>query len=78
MKILAISSSPRKNGNSEILCDEFLKGAAETALADMRGFLRCLPGGKEAGVILGTGTWDRGDVYRHPSLKQAYEMGRSI
>ena len=32
----------------------------------------------EVGVILGTGTWDKGDVYRHPALKQAYEMGRSI
>ena len=52
--------------------------AAETALADMRGFLRCLPGAKEVGVILGTGTWDKGDVYRHPSLKQAYEMGKEI
>ena len=28
-KILIISSSPRKNGNSETLCDEFAKGAAE-------------------------------------------------
>lgn len=176
MKILAISASPRKGGNSDVLCDEFLKGAAEsghevkklrlaekkiapclacygctethicvrnddmtevlgaikaadvivlaapvyfysvcaqmkimidrcfadyrsirnktfylmvtaaepdhsaaeTTLSDMRGFLRCLPGAKEAGVILGTGTWDKGDVYRHPSLKQAYEMGKDI
>ncbi len=176
MKILAISSSPRKGGNSDVLCDEFLKGAAEgghqvqkirlaekkiapclacygctethicvrnddmtevleamkaadaivlaapvyfysvcaqmktmidrcfadyraiggktfylivtaaepnhsaaeATLADLRGFLRCLPGAREAGVILGTGTWDRGDVYRHPALKEAYEMGRSI
>lgn len=29
MKVLAISSSPRKGGNSDMLCDEFLKGAAE-------------------------------------------------
>ena len=28
-KILIISSSPRKNGNSDLLCDEFLKGALE-------------------------------------------------
>lgn len=47
-------------------------------LADFRGYLRCLPGAKKAGVIFGTGTWDKGDVYRHPSRKQAYEMGRSI
>lgn len=29
MKILVISSSPRKNGNSDILCDEFVRGAKE-------------------------------------------------
>ena len=176
MKVLAISSSPRKGGNSDVLCDKFLKGAAENGnevqkirlaekkiapcaacygctenhicvrkddmaevldalkaadvialaspvyfysvcaqmkvmidrclagyqsiknkifylivtaadpqrsaadetLADFRGFLRCLPGTKVAGVILGTGTWDKGDVYRHPSMKQAYEIGKEI
>ena len=26
-KIVVISSSPRKNGNSEILADQFIKGA---------------------------------------------------
>ena len=176
MKVLAISSSTRKGGNSDVLCDEFLKGAAEKGhqvakirlaekqiapclacygcsethvcvrkddmaevlaaltgadvivlaspvyfysvcaqmktmidrcladyqaiankrfylivtaadpqhtaadetLADFRGYLRCLPGAKKDGVIWGTGTWDKGDVYRHPALKEAYEMGRSI
>ena len=176
MNVLAISSSPRKGGNSDVLCDEFLRGAAEQGhetekirlaekkiapclacygcldshtcvraddmadvfealkkadvivlaspvyfysvcgqmkimidrclvdhqslkdkifyfivtaadpqhtaaaetLADFRGFLRCLPEAKEAGVIYGTGTWDKGDVYKHPSLKNAYEMGRSV
>lgn len=28
-KILILSGSPRKNGNSDILCDEFMKGAVE-------------------------------------------------
>ena len=176
MNVLAISSSPRRGGNSDVLCDEFLKGAAEhghkvqkirlaekkispcaacysctethscirkddmpvvldalkaadvivlaspvyfysvcaqmktmidrclsdyqaiqnktfylivtaadpqhsaadETLADLRGFLRCLPGAVEAGVILGTGTWDKGDVYRHPAMKQAYEMGKGL
>ena len=50
----------------------------DETLADFRGYLRCLPGAKEAGVIPGTGTWDKGDVYQHPSLKQAYEMGKGI
>ena len=30
MKILAISSSPRKGGNSDVLCDEFLKGGSRS------------------------------------------------
>ena len=28
-KVLIISASPRKNGNSDLLCDEFAKGASE-------------------------------------------------
>lgn len=176
MNVLAISASPRKGGNSDVLCDEFLKGAAESGhkvqkirlaekhitpcracygcmeehtcvqrddmaevldaligadiivlaspvyfysvcaqmktmidrclpkyldikdkifyfivtaadpqhsvadetLSDFRGYLRCLPGAREAGVIYGTGTWDKGDVYRHPLLKEGYEMGKGV
>ena len=29
-KVLIISSSPRRNGNSDILCDAFAKGASES------------------------------------------------
>lgn len=29
-KVLILSSSPRKNGNSDILCDEFARGAVES------------------------------------------------
>lgn len=29
-KVLILSSSPRKNGNSDLLCDEFARGAAES------------------------------------------------
>ena len=29
MKVLAVSSSPRLHGNSDLLCDQFLKGAEE-------------------------------------------------
>lgn len=176
MKVLMISSTPRKGGNSDVLCDQFAKGAAEAGhevekvslrekklspcqacyacmenhvcavkddmaeifpklvaadvivlaspvyfysicsqmkmlidrclvnhkaiankqfyfmltaadpqhesvdgtLAAFRGFLRCLPEAKEAGVIYGTGTWDKGDVYQHPAYTQAYEMGKQI
>lgn len=29
-KVLILSGSPRKNGNSDILCDEFMKGSKES------------------------------------------------
>lgn len=33
MKVLAVSSSPRKEGNSDVLCNQFLKGAKEAGHA---------------------------------------------
>lgn len=41
-----------------------------------RGFLRCLPGAEECGVVYGMGAWDKGDIYRHPAFEEAYEMGK--
>ena len=35
IKVLGIAASPRRGGNSDILLDEVLKGAAEAALADV-------------------------------------------
>lgn len=29
-KVLVISGSPRKGGNSDILCDEFVRGAVDS------------------------------------------------
>lgn len=177
MRVLAISASPRKGGNSDVLCDRFLQGAAEAGhetekirltekriapcaacyacgkdghacvqkddmseilqklidadvivlstpvyfysvaaqmktmidrclpryceimnkqfyfavtaadpqheatnetVADLRGFLRCLPGAEEKGVIYGTGAWDKGDIFKHPALDKAYEMGKGV
>jgi multimeric flavodoxin WrbA len=137
MKVLAISASPRKGGNSDVLCDQFLKGAGEAghetekiSLSDKRlnpctgcygcgktnacviqddmaeilqkltqadvivlatpvyfysmdaqmkmMIDRCLPGAKEKEIIYGTGTWDKGDVYRHPAFEKAYESGKNL
>lgn len=176
MKVLAISASPRKGGNSDVLCDQFLKGAsdaghtvqkinlakvdispctacygcrnthhcvkrddmelilqelinadvivlatpvyfysmdaqmkimidrclpryleiknkdfyyiitaadpehsaADETIAGLRGYLRCLPGATEKSIIFGTGTWDKGDAYQHPSFQKAYEIGKAL
>lgn len=39
-KILIISSSPRKQGNSDLLCDEFARGAVETGNEVNKIFLK--------------------------------------
>lgn len=176
MKVLILSSSPRKGGNSDVLCDQFLKGtaesghetekirlaekrltpctacyscmktgicvkkdalpeirekmlaadvivlatpvyfysmaaqtkilidrclgyckklagkqfyfiitaadpepsAAEPTLTGLRGFLRCVPDAREKGVILGMGAWDKGDIYKHPAYREAYEAGKLL
>jgi len=28
-RVLVLSGSPRRNGNSDLLCDQFIKGATE-------------------------------------------------
>jgi len=39
-KILVVSSSPRKGGNSDVLCDEFIRGAKDTGKDAEKLFLR--------------------------------------
>jgi len=39
-KILVLSSSPRKGGNSDLLCDEFIKGAREAGHQAEKVFLK--------------------------------------
>lgn len=52
--------------------------AADETIAGLRGYLRCLPGAQEKGIIYGTGAWDKNDIYRHPAFEKAYETGKSI
>lgn len=57
-KVLILSGSPRKNGNSDLLCDEFMKGALESGnevekirVAEKNiGFCRACYACKETGV----------------------------
>ena len=40
-KVLILSASPRKGGNSDVLCDTFLRGATEAGHSVEKIFLRC-------------------------------------
>lgn len=52
--------------------------ALDETIAGLRGFIRCLPDAQECGILYGTGTWDKGDVHKHPSPEQAYQMGKEV
>ena len=39
-KVLILSSSPRREGNSDTLCDEFMRGAIEAGNEAEKVFLR--------------------------------------
>lgn len=63
----------------------FIAAMAETDRALMertfdglRGFLDCLEGARERGLVAATGLWRRGEAASSPFLQEAYELGRSV
>jgi multimeric flavodoxin WrbA len=52
--------------------------AMERTLEAFRGFLSCLEGPKEKGVVYGVGAFEYGDIKGSPALEEAYEMGRNV
>ena len=52
--------------------------SADTTLACFRGYAACVEGAKEMGVILGMGTYEKGDVKGTPAMEQAYQMGKQV
>lgn len=63
----------------------FIISAAETSIPMMertiegfRGFLDCLEGPKERGVIYGVGAWKVGEINDKASMGEAYEIGKKV
>ncbi len=63
----------------------FIISAAETSIPMMertiegfRGFLDCLEGPKERGVIYGVGAWKLGEINDKTSMSEAYEIGKKV
>ena len=55
-KVLILSGSPRKNGNSDLLCDEFMCGATESGndVEKIRVASKTLPPALAATIALRT------------------------
>ncbi len=52
--------------------------AMEGTITSFRGFLDCLENVREAGLILGHGVHELGDIKENRAMQQAYEAGRSV
>jgi multimeric flavodoxin WrbA len=72
---------------TEIINKEFyfIVTAADTSIPAMkrtieefRGFLSCLSGAEERGIIYGTGAWQIGDIKGRPAMDEAYQTGHAV
>jgi len=54
------------------------KVAMEKVLAGFRGYMACLPGAKESGIVYGLGVFDAGEIKESPAMGEAFEMGKSV
>ena len=52
------------------------KALLDRTLEGFRGFMSCLPGANEKGVIYGTGAWNFGDIKSSPAMAQARALGK--
>lgn len=52
--------------------------AADETISGLRGYLRCLPGAVEKGIIYGMGAWEKGDILNHNAMKEAFNVGKGI
>jgi len=63
----------------------FILTAADTSKRNMnrtvegfRGFISCLNGAQEKGIIYGTGAWESGDIKKLDAFTQSYQMGKNV
>lgn len=50
----------------------------ERTIDGLRGYLECLPGAKEMGVIYGAGAWQAGDILDSPAMEEARRLGQKL
>lgn len=59
-------------------CADEKKQSIERTFECFRGYVDCVEGAKEMGVIYGTGVYKKGEIIGTPAFAQAYEMGKSV
>ena len=47
-------------------------------MSGFRGFVNCIDGAVEKGIIYATDVWEMGDVKTKEAMEQSYEMGKKV
>lgn len=61
-----------------ITCGDNDISSCETTLTALRGYIACVSGAKEKGIIYGVGVYDKGEIKNTKAIIDAYEMGRNV
>ena len=49
----------------------------ERTIEGFRGFLDCLNGAKEKGVVYGVGAWQKGEIVGTKAMEESYALGKN-
>ncbi len=74
MKIVVLEGSPNKNGSSNMLAKEFIRGAQEAHYETLLRYLNLTDMGRVWGRGCGTPSMTKYSRY----MKQAYELGKNL
>jgi multimeric flavodoxin WrbA len=54
------------------------KDAMDRTIEEFHGYLSCLDNANEKGIVYGIGAWNKGDIRNSKTMKEAYEMGKTV
>lgn len=54
------------------------KARMSRTIESFRGFLYCLEGSEEKGIVYGLGAWEKGAIKGNPAMDVAYTMGKEL
>ena len=74
MKIVVLEGSPNKNGSSNMLAKEFIRGALEAHYETLLRYLNLTDMGRVWGRGCGTPSMTKHSRY----MKQPYELGKNL
>lgn len=72
-RLLVLSSSPRRGGNSDLLCEQFMMGSLEAGHKAEKIFLK----DKKINIYR-TGVWEMGEIKKSRAMNHAFEMGKQV